>query len=205
MTQKFRPHRDDDVSGRIALAGRREQLADEQSHLGALISRPIEAEQLFELVDDDEQALLTRQVAAGHHLRQTGACRAERGHDAVARERGNTDTSASESVRRGVWPGRIVITRQRDDVSMRYPRSSAGLSPARTSDDLPVAGGPDHRDESVIAKPVEQLARVRLAAKEEQRLFRFKQSQAWKRARCAAGRRMVRCARASRALGAKWA
>ena len=101
-----------------------------------------------------------------------------------SRARPSFSAAARASI--GAVPGRIVAKRQREVASTRYPRSSAGRRPARTSDDLPEPDVPDDRHEAVVAEPFEQFVGVRLTAEEEQRFLGLERLEA--RERGAAGR-----------------
>ena len=114
--------RDDDDGAPVRIGRRAGQRVGEG---GPLVVRAAGGEQLLELVDGEEEARVWR--AARRAPRRAGSFA--------------PDTSARRSSSSGRSPGRSSRRRQ-PSLPGRTPPASAGSSPARRTDDLPLPDGP---------------------------------------------------------------
>ena len=184
---EVRPHRHHDVRPRSGAGRRRDQEFDESLDVGRMLleallvlGRRRHGVKLLPLIDIDQQAvrLLGRGVEAAfddarEHLDVAAAKEARLLLRAMRRSRTAPAFSggvpnASASARSGDLPGRSVTT---SHIVVRPCLRSAGMSPANTSDDLPLPDGPTTATKLCACTRADKFADRVIAAAEERRVL----------------------------------
>ena len=185
-------HGQHDVDGKVLRCGGFEQKLDEGDCLVARVFDAAvapEPEQLFELIHDDEQVVVGRDMGKADGVRQPSSASSQRRVEQHARGGGelpirSQDVGTGESggqVPDGILPGLIIATRQFARACPMNPPWSAGIRPAADKGRFAAARRPDDRDEARGAQAPEQLVDLRFTAEEEMILLGFERTQTRKR------------------------
>jgi hypothetical protein len=193
VAEEVRAHRDDDVDGGVALRGRFEQELDEGGgvvgrlgRLGRGGARLLVAEQLLELVDDEEHALARVEPGLPRGVHEAERAAPQRGLDERGPHAGVGPARAEHRFvgerQREVAEGVVAGAHDGDAPARAGPGHQAaverGQQPGADERRLAAPGGADDGEEARAAEPREQLVRLALAPEEEVVLLRLEGAEA---------------------------